>query len=54
MDKVPYLLIVGEKEQRCRTVSVRWRDAPKESQEMGEMSLKELMGLCLQTGYDIP
>ncbi len=54
MDKVPYMLVVGEKEQRCHTVSVRWRDAPKESQEMGEMSLNELIRLCTQAGYDIP
>lgn len=54
MDKVPCMLIVGEKEQRDHTVSVRWRDAPAQGQEMGEMSLQELMELFAQTGYNIP
>lgn len=42
MDKVPYMIIVGEKEQNNHTVSVRCRDAEPEKQDMGEMSLAEL------------
>lgn len=30
MDKIPYMVIVGEKERENGTVSVRWRDAPEE------------------------
>ena len=54
MDKVPCMLIVGEKEQHNHTVSVRWRDDPTQEQETGEMSLEELTKLFAQTGYDIP
>lgn len=45
MDKVPYMTIVGEKEQKNHTVSVRQRDAEDGKQDMGEMSLDELIGL---------
>lgn len=54
MDKVPCMVIIGEKEQENRTVSVRWRDAPKEGQDLGEMSSKRLLELLAQTGYKIP
>lgn len=43
MDKVPCMLIVGEKEQANRTVSVRWRDADDGKQDMGEMQLDTLL-----------
>ena len=47
MDKVPYMMIVGEKEQANGTVSVRCRDAAQEQQDMGEMSLEEFVkGAC--------
>ncbi len=43
MEKIPYIIIVGEKEQRNRTVSVRQRDATFDKQELGEMKLNELI-----------
>lgn len=43
LDKVPYMVIVGEKEQENHTVSVRGRDETYGNQDMGEMSLKELI-----------
>lgn len=43
MDKVPYMIIVGEKEQNNRTISVRQRDSEQDKQEMGEMKLADLI-----------
>lgn len=43
LEKVPYMLIVGEKEQRNKTVSVRQRDAEEEKQDMGEMTLEAFL-----------
>ena len=40
MDKVPYMLILGEKEQANGTVSVRMRDAEADKQDMGEMMVE--------------
>ena len=40
MDKVPYMLILGEKEQANATVSVRMRDAEADKQDMGEMTVE--------------
>lgn len=45
MDKVPYMIIVGENEQNNQSVSVRKRDAEIDKQELGEMSLESLMEL---------
>ena len=45
MDKVPYMVIVGENEEKNGSVSVRYRDAEIEKQELGEMSLKQLVEL---------
>jgi threonyl-tRNA synthetase len=45
MDKVPYMVIVGENEQKNGSVSVRQRDAEIEKQELGEMSLAQLVEL---------
>lgn len=45
MDKVPYIIIVGEKEQNNRSVSVRKRDSVVEKQDLGEMELSELIEL---------
>ena len=45
MDKVPYMLILGEKEQAAGTVSVRARDGGENGQELGEMSLEKFMEL---------
>ena len=41
LDKVPYMLIVGEKEAADELVSVRQRDAADGNQEMGRMRLEE-------------
>lgn len=43
MDKVPYMIILGEKEQNNQSVSVRCRDAKEDKQDIGEMSLDELI-----------
>ena len=48
MDKVPYMVIAGENEEKNGSVSVRCRDAEIEKQELGEMSLKQLVGLVKQ------
>lgn len=39
MDKVPYMVIVGENEKNNESVSVRQRDAKIDKQELGEMKL---------------
>lgn len=41
LEKIPYMLILGEKEQKNQTVSVRQRDAKEEEQDRGEMTLEE-------------
>lgn len=41
--KVPYMVIVGEKEQQEHTVSVRCRDAQDGKQELGSMRTAELI-----------
>ena len=48
MDKVPYIAIVGENEQNNESVSVRQRDAEEDKQDMGEMSVDELIRLVKQ------
>ena len=45
MDKVPYMVIVGENEQSRNVVSVRQRDAEADKQELGEMSFEKLVEL---------
>lgn len=45
MDKVPYMVIVGENEQNNSSVSVRHRDAEIDKQELGEMKLEQLIKL---------
>ena len=45
MDKVPYMVIVGENEQNNVSVSVRQRDAEIDKQELGEMKLEQLIEL---------
>lgn len=45
LDKVPYMVIIGEKEQTDNTVSVRLRDADPSKQDMGEIKLDELIAL---------
>lgn len=45
MDKVPYMVIVGENEQNNESVSVRQRDSEIGKQELGEMKLEQLIEL---------
>lgn len=45
LDKVPYMIILGEKEQAGKTVSVRQRDAEEKQQDMGEMSLEAFVNM---------
>lgn len=45
LDKVPSMIILGEKEQAGSTVSVRWRDAETGKQDMGEMVLGQFMDI---------
>jgi len=45
MDKVPYMVIVGENEEKNGSVSVRQRDAELDKQELGEMSPEQLVEL---------
>ena len=43
MEKVPYMVIVGKNEEQNQSVSVRQRDAQEDKQELGQMSLDELI-----------
>lgn len=43
LDKVPYMLILGEKEQAAGMVSVRQRDAEADKQDMGQMLIEEFV-----------
>ena len=52
MDKVPYMVIVGENEQKNSSVSVRCRDAEIEKQELGEMSLEQLVELVKEDYHE--
>lgn len=42
MEKVPYIVVVGEQERNHRSVSVRQRDAAEAKQDLGEMGIEEL------------
>ena len=45
MEKVPYIIVVGEKEEQNRSVSVRSRDAEENKQELGEMSVEDFAAM---------
>ena len=45
LDKVPFMVIVGEKEQANNTISVRRRDADSDRQDMGEMQVSDFIEL---------
>ena len=47
LDKVPYMVIIGEKEQKNHTISVRQRDADTDKQDMGEMPISRLVEIIL-------
>lgn len=48
IDKVLYMLIIGDKEQRNRTVSVRKRDVEPDKQDMGEIQLDKVVDMILE------
>ena len=48
MDKVPYMIIVGENEKNNMSVSVRQRDTELDKQDMGEMSLEHVVDLIMR------
>ncbi|MBO4687757.1 MAG: threonine--tRNA ligase [Clostridiales bacterium] len=43
MERVPYLLVVGEKEAANHSVSVRSRDLDQDKQELGEMAVEKFV-----------
>lgn len=45
LDKVPYMIILGEKEQNSRKISVRSRDGERDKQDLGEMPIEEFVKL---------
>jgi len=45
LDKVPYMIILGEKEQNSRKISVRSRDGERDKQDLGEMPVEEFVKL---------
>lgn len=53
MDKVPYMIIIGEKEKHNKTISVRQRDAEPDKQEMGEMQLDRFVGIVKEGEHRI-
>lgn len=50
LDKVPYIIIVGEKEQNSHTISVRQRDGEPDKQDVGEMKLEDFVGIVKEDG----
>ena len=45
LDKVPYMIIVGENEKNNMSVSIRQRDAQLDKQDMGEIRLEQVVDL---------
>jgi len=45
LDKVPYMLILGEQEQGAGSVSVRMRDAEEGKQDLGAMDVNDFVSL---------
>lgn len=45
LDKVPYMVILGEQEQKGKTISVRQRDEKREKQDMGQMTVEAFIGI---------
>ncbi len=48
MERVPYMVILGEKEQEAGTLSVRSRDEAQERQDLGAMKVEEFASLLFQ------
>ena len=49
LDKVPYMVILGEQEQKGKTISVRQRDEKREKQDMGQMTVEAVIGIMAIT-----
>ena len=45
IDKVPFMIVIGEKEESGSVVSVRVRDAEHEKADLGQMSIEEFISL---------
>lgn len=46
MEKVPYMIILGEKECAAQTLSVRLRDAGESGEQLSGISFEEFRGMC--------
>ena len=53
LDKVPYMVILGEQEQKGKTISVRQRDEKREKQDMGQMTVEAFIGIIAITALKI-
>lgn len=53
-DRIPYMLIVGAKEEEQKMVSVRKRDAEEKKQDLGMMSLEEFCAALEKEGLSHP
>ena len=53
-DRIPYMLIVGGKEEEQGMVSVRKRDAEGDKQDLGMMSLADFCGMLEEEGLSHP
>ena len=49
LDKVPYMVILGEQEQKGKTISVRQPDEKREKQDMGQMTVEAFIGIMAIT-----
>ena len=52
MEKVPYMIVVGEKELQANMVSVRARDMEPDKADMGQMSVEEFVKLVKKTNRE--
>ena len=52
LDKVPYMIIIGEQEKNNMSVSVRQRDSELGKQDMGEMRLEQVVHLVKRDGLE--
>ena len=49
MDKVPFMIVIGEKEESGSVVSVRVRDAEPDKADLGQMSIEDFINLVKQS-----
>ena len=45
IDKVPFMIVIGEKEESGSVISVRVRDAEPDKADLGQMSIEEFISL---------